>query len=380
MDIAVAKLEDWMRRYYHAVDHDIGSSGVRDLSMAELCAICDVDLFDLKCMTLRDSESFGGPKLRAALADRWTGGDVDSVIVTHGSSEAIYLVMHLVLEPGDEVVVVDPAYQQLYDIAAWRGCRINRWSLRVADGFRSDLPQLRRLARSRPRMIVVNFPHNPTGVSITPAEQEELVAIAAEAGAWLVWDNAFGEMTYSAAPLPLPLRRYDRCICFGTLSKSYGLAGLRVGWCLAPPELLDRMAVLRDYIALYVSPILEFFAELAVRNADRIVGLQRAHAGRNRQSLLDWAGTVPDLVRVVPPDGGVTAFVEFPQTPDVRAMCRQLAERYRVLLVPGDCFGATFRNHARLGFGGTADELAAGLSAVERLARDTAGMGAGVVT
>lgn len=380
MDIAVAKLEDWMRRYYHAVDHDIGSSGVRDLSMADLCAICDVDLSDLKGMMLRDSESFGGRKLRAALADRWTGGDVDPVIVTHGSSEAIYLVMHLVLEPGDELVVVDPAYQQLYDIAAWRGCRITRWPLRVADGFRPDLPLLRRLARSRPRMIVVNFPHNPTGVSITRAEQEEIVAIAAEAGAWLVWDNAFGELTYSAAPLPLPLRRYPRCICFGTLSKSYGLAGLRVGWCLAPPELLHRMAVLRDYIALYVSPVLEFFAELAVRNADRIVGLQREHALRNRQTLLDWAATLPDLVRVTPPDGGVTAFVEFPRTPDVREMCRQLAERYRVLLVPGDCFGPSFRNHARLGFGGTADELAAGLSAVGRLARDTARRGAGTVS
>src|SRR6266545_3091312 len=217
-----------------------------------------------------DSESFGGSRLRAALAYRWTDGDVEPVMVTHGSSEAIYLVMHLALEPGDEVVVLDPAYQQLYDIAAWRGCRITRWPLLAGDGFRADLPRLRELARARPRMIVANFPHNPTGVSITRAEQDELVAIAAECGAWLVWDNAFGEITYTGDPLPLP-RRYDRCICFGTLSKSYGLAGLRVGWCLAPPDLLARMAVLRDYIALYVSPVLEFFAELAVRNADRIV-------------------------------------------------------------------------------------------------------------
>jgi capreomycidine synthase len=365
MDIAVAGLEEWMRWYYHAVDHDIGSSGVRDLSVAELCDLSGIDLADLNGMKIRDSESYGGTGLRAALADRWTGGDVDPVMVTHGSSEAIYLVMHLAVEPGDEIVVLDPAYQQLHDIAAWRGCRINRWPLRAADDFRPDLDELRRLARNRPRMIVVNFPHNPTGVSITPREHEEIVAIAAEAGAWLVWDNAFGEMTYTADPLPLPL--YDRSICFGTLSKSYGLAGLRVGWCIAPPELLRRMAELRDYIALYVSPVLEFFAKQAVRNADRIVGLQREHAARNRQTLLDWAAKLPGLIRVVPPDGGVTAFPEFPQTPDVRAMCRELAERHRTLLVPGDCFGEDFRSHARLGFGGTAEELGAGLSALERL-------------
>lgn len=367
MDIPVAKLEEWMRRYYHAVEHDVGSSGVRDLTTAELAALCEIDLTGLSGMILHDSESFGGPGLREALARRWTGGDPAPVMVTHGSSEAIYLVMHLVPEPGDEIVVVDPAYQQLYDIAAWRGCRLTRWPLRQENDFRPDFTQLRRLTRNRPRMIVVNFPHNPTGVTITPAEQDELVAIAEQSGSWLVWDNAFGELTYPAPPLPLPLSRYERCICFGTLSKSYGLAGLRVGWCLAPPPLLARMARLRDYIALYVSPVLEFFAEHAVRNADRIVALQHRHAERNRGTLLDWSASMADQVRVVPPQGGVSAFVEFPSVPDVRQMCRVLAEEHRVLLVPGDCFGERFGDFARLGFGGTAEELQAGLAAISRL-------------
>lgn len=367
MDIAVARLEAWMRSYYHEVDHDIGSSGVRDLAMTELLAIGGVDLSDLNAMVIRDSESYGGGGLRAALADRWTGGDVDPVMVTHGSSEAIYLMMHLAVEPGDEIIVVDPAYQQLHDIARWRGCRITPWPLRAGEGFRADLPLLRELARSRPRMIVVNFPHNPTGVSITPAEQEEIIAIARAAGAWLVWDNAFGEMTYTGAPLRLPYDRYEKSICFGTLSKSYGLAGLRVGWCIAPPELLARAALLRDYIALYVSPVLEFFAELAVRNADQIVKLQHAHATANRTRLLDWAATMPGEIRIAPPDGGVSAFVEFVGRPDVTGLCHELAQRHRVLLVPGSCFGDAFAGHARLGFGGTVDELTAGLAAVENV-------------
>ncbi|BCB89225.1 capreomycidine synthase [Phytohabitans suffuscus] len=374
MDIAVARLEAWMRSYYHNVDHDVGSSGVRDLSIADLLAISGAGLSDLNALTIRDSETYGGSGLRSALADRWTGGDVDPVMVTHGSSEAIYLVMHLAVGRGDEIVVVDPAYQQLYDVARWRGCRITPWPLRAAEGFRVDLPRLWELARTRPRMIVVNFPHNPTGVSITPAEQDEIIAIAREAGAWLVWDNAFGEMTYTGASLPLPHGRYEKTVCFGTLSKSYGLAGLRVGWCLAPPDLLARAAILRDHIALYVSPVLEFFAELAVRNADRILKLQHEHASANRRRLLDWAATMPDSVRVAPPDGGVTAFVEFLGYPDVTDLCRELAERYRVLLVPGSCFGDAFASYARLGFGGTAAELFAGLSAVEELVRARTGM------
>ncbi|MFF4832694.1 capreomycidine synthase [Streptomyces sp. NPDC001315] len=373
MGIAIAKLEAWMRDYYHKVDHDIGSSGVRDLSMAELRGVCGFEMSELDSMVLHDSEAFGGPGLRAALADRWTGGDVDPVMVTHGSSEAIYIVMHTLLEPGDEVIVVDPAYQQLYDIAGSRGCRITRWPLRADQGFSVDMDALRKLAANGPRMIVVNFPHNPTGASITRAEQDELIAIAAESGAWLVWDNAFGEMTYGTDPLPLPHDRYDKVISFGTLSKSYGLAGMRVGWCLAPPELLDEMAVLRDYIALYVSPVLEFFAEKAVRNADRIVALQHRHASGNLQLVRDWAARLPDLVRLTPPAGGVTTFVEFPGHPDVVRSCRRLAERHRVLLVPGECFGDDYRSYARLGFGGTTAELTAGLSYLEQVLREDSG-------
>src|ERR1019366_9457606 len=176
MRLAIARLEAWMRDYYHDVDCDIGSSGVRDLTLAELRIICGFDLVDLYSMTLHDSESHGGRRLRAALAQRWTGGDEDRVMVTHGSSEAIYIVMNTLLNPGDEVIVADPAYQQLYGIAEGLGCRVTRW---------------------------------------------------------LVWDHAFGEMTYNAPPLPLPDSGYRKRIVFGTLSESYGLAGLRVGWCLA---------------------------------------------------------------------------------------------------------------------------------------------------
>jgi capreomycidine synthase len=372
MNLPVAKLEDWMRHYYHDVDHDIGSSGVLDMTVAELCDVCGFDLSELEPLIFHDSEPLGGRRLRAALADRWTGGDVERVMVTHGSSEAIYLVMHTLLKPGDEVVVVDPAYQQLYDIAGALGCRITRWSLSSEQGFAVDMASLRDLVTSGPRLIVVNFPHNPTGVSITPEQQDELIAIAAASGAWLVWDNAFGEITYDADPLPLPDSRYDKCLSFGTLSKSYGLAGIRTGWCLAPPDLLAEMAFMRDYIALYVSPVLEFFAERAVRNADRIVALQREHARANLDVLLGWARERPDLVRLTPPAGGVTALVELPELPDVTASCRRLAEQHRTLLIPGECFGAAFRNHARLGFGGTTEELRAGLAALDRVLREDA--------
>jgi aspartate/methionine/tyrosine aminotransferase len=132
------------------------------------------------------------------------------------------------------------------------------------------------------------------------------------------------------------------------------------------------MALLRDYIALYVSPVLEFFTERAVRHADRIVAMQQEHARSNLRVLLDWAQRLPELVRLTPPAGGVTVFAEFPGQLDVTGSCRRLAEQHRVLLIPGACFGDAFRNYARLGFGGTAEELTAGLSSVEQVLREDA--------
>ena len=379
MDVVLARLEEWMRRYYHRVDHDIGSSGVQDLTMAELQRLCGFELAELDPMVFHDSESLGGRRLRSALADRWTEGDVDPVMVTHGSSEAIYVAMHTLLEPGDEVVVVDPVYPQLYAIAEAMGCRITRWSLRSGTGFAVDLDRLRALVGRGPRMVVVNFPHNPTGLSLTPDQQRAVVEIVADRGAWLVWDHAFGELTYATDPLPLP-RWYGRSICLGTFSKSYGLAGLRVGWCLAPPDVLARMAVLRDYIALYVSPVLEFLAEQAVRRADLILARQRAHAAANLTRLLEWAGQRPDQLRLQPPDGGVTTLVQVPAEADMTLVCRDLAEQHRVLLVPGECFGDRYQDCARLGFGGSTAELTAGLAALEAvLATDRRPVLAGAV-
>jgi aspartate/methionine/tyrosine aminotransferase len=130
------------------------------------------------------------------------------------------------------------------------------------------------------------------------------------------------------------------------------------------------MALLRDYIALYVSPVLEFFAEHAVRHADKIVALQREHARENLRIVSEWSEGRPELVRFTPPAGGVSAFVELVDQPDVVRSCRRLAEQHRVLLVPGACFGDAYRDYVRLGFGGTRAELTAGLSLLERVLRE----------
>lgn len=348
-----------MREYYFAVDHDIGSSGVQDFTFAELRALVGLEHRELDELVMQDSQTLGGMGLRQALARRWTGGDAERVMVTHGATEANFLLKHALLDAGDEVVALSPIYRQLSGVAEAIGCRVRQWPLHPENGWRPDLDQAGELITPRTRMVVVNFPHNPTGASLTRDEQRALVAACARVGAWLVWDAAFGELTYDVPPLPDPGPLYERAVSMGTLSKAYGLPGLRVGWCLAPPGVLARMAALRDYLTLHLSPMVELIATRAIEHADTIVGMRLAQARANRDRVARWIEEQEGAVSWVPPTGGVCAFPRLHQVPDVEELCHRLAREHRVLLVPGTCFEVP--GHVRLGFGRSPDELEAGL-------------------
>jgi capreomycidine synthase len=365
MEIAPALLEYWMRQYYFDTDIDIGSSGVESYSMADLRRILGLDQSDLDRIVFNDSQTLGGRGLREAIGARWANHGSDRVMATHGSSEGIFLAMSALLRAGDEVIAVSPCYQQLFSIAESRGCKLKHWNLDFERGFVSDLEQLRSLITSRTRMLIVNFPHNPTGASLTPDQQRELVEIVADAGSYLLWDGAFAEMTYDLPPLPDPGAWYDRAITLGTLSKGYGLPGLRVGWCLAAPEVLEKFVHLRDYVTLHLSPLIELIAERAVRNAHLLLRIRMEQARANLAALASWIDCHREFVDWVRPQGGVCAFLRMPGSVDVEAFCHRLAQEYRVLLVPGTRFSRP--GFVRLGFGGSGDTFGEGLARLSDL-------------
>jgi capreomycidine synthase len=363
LKLAPALLENWMREYYFTTDFDIGSSGVESFSMAQLRALLGFTHEEIDGILFADSQTLGGAGVRRAIAGHLARGKVDHVIVTHGSTEANFMTMNALLAPGDEVLVLAPCYQQLYGIAEALGCSLRHWPLRFERGWRPDMAELPRLLGPRTRMVVVNFPHNPTGVSLAPEEQRELLAATERAGAYLVWDGAFSELTYDRPPLPEPVD-FPHAVSMGTMSKAYGLPGLRVGWCIAAPAILERFVRLRDYTTLHLSPLVEFIAQKAMEKADLLLDLRRAQARSNLEVLTRWAEEHGADVSWVRPDGGVSCFMRFPDR-DVDALCLRLAREERVLLVPGSCFGQPA--FARLGFGGSRADLEEGLARLSRL-------------
>ncbi len=357
-----ALLERWMRDYYFSVEIDLGSSGVQDYSLEEIRRLTDLTHTELDDLVMRDSRTLGDPGLRQALAHHLGLEGPEFVVPTHGSSEAIFLVMQTLLEPGDEVVVLDPCYQQLFAFAAAGNSRLLHWPLRFDQQFVVNFDALEGLIGPNTRMVVVNFPHNPTGATIKVEQQARLVRLASRVGAYLLWDSAFARLTYDAPPLSEPIALYERAISLGTLSKTYGMPGLRVGWCVGAPEILQRFAHLRDYTILHLSPLVERIAQRVFEKAEALLAPRRRQAVNNRELVASWIAEQRGRIEWVPPQGGVSCFPRLPHVSNVDAFCRRLAAEAKVMLVPGSCFGHP--QHVRLGFGGPTEELREGLARV----------------
>lgn len=369
MELAPALLERWMRDYYFATEIDIGSSGVQPYSLAELRSLLDISHDDLDRIVFNDSHTLGGPGLRRAIADRYCRGDQTRVMATQGSSEAIFLIMSSLLQPGDEVIACAPCYQQHFSIAESQGCSIKYWTLDFDRDFIPDLDELEAMIGPKTRMVVVNFPHNPTGATIDASLQRALVDVAAKHGLYLVWDAAFAELVHEGEPLADPGSWYDRTITFGTLSKAFGLPGLRVGWIIAQPEVLESCVNLRDHTTLHLSPLNELIAERAVERAEALIEPRLTAAQTNLALLADWVESHRDCVDWVRPRGGVCAFVRFATVGDVEALCHTLARQHGVLLVPGSSFHQPA--FVRLGFGSPTAEFQEGLARVSHVLRSS---------
>lgn len=358
-----APLEDWLRDYYFEATVDISSSGVEPYTFGELQQLLDLDAGALEGVSFRDSRSAGADRIRRLVAARYGSDDPSRVIVAHGSTEAQLLVLAATLRPGDEVVVVHPAYHSLVGPVQALGCRVTPWHLRPEEGFRPNLDDLERLVNPRTRMVVVNFPHNPTGVTLTDIEQRRLVEIVARHEAFLFWDGAFEDLAFDRSPLPPVTALYEFGMSFGTMSKSFGLPGLRVGWGVLPSAAVVRSAVaVRDYTTLALSPLVELIALAVLERADIVLASRLRLASTNRVLVATWLRDHAHLISCAGPNAGVVVFPRLTAVRDTEAFCHRLMENHRVLLVPGECFEAP--GYARLGFGGDSEVLQTGLRAL----------------
>jgi aspartate/methionine/tyrosine aminotransferase len=335
--------------------------------MAEHYGMTDIRR-QMEELVLTYDETPGTRELRTSLA-RLYDVEADEILVTNGAIEANYLLFQTLVSPGDVVVVMFPAYQQLYEVAGALGAEVRRWELRFEEKFRPNLEALRDLIDERTQLIVINTPHNPTGAALTGEELRQILKWADEVGAYVLSDETYqGIQLYEGQTWAPPARTLSSLgISVGTLSKSLGLAGLRIGWIAATPELIEECWAYRDYSSISCSRLSDFLAVCALslrsRLIERAVGIARHNLGVLRDFMADHT----EHFDFVPPQAGLLTFPRLKQSSDSRQFCRELSTKKGVLLVPGWAFEV--ESFLRIGFGEDPELFQTGLQLLSEYVR-----------
>jgi aspartate/methionine/tyrosine aminotransferase len=348
-------LERWFARWEFAVDHLLCASDVEGWAMADLLELADDETAAMwRELRLGYTESTGHPLLRAEIAELYEEAGPDDVLVFAGAEEAIFCLVNVILGPGDHAVVTWPGYQSLYEVARAAGADVTLHELREEQRWSLDVERLVAALRPETRLVVVNAPHNPTGMLPTHPEWARLTDALADRNVHLLADEVYRFLELAESDRLLPgADAFPRGISLGVMSKSFAMAGLRIGWLATRDrELLDRCARFKDYTTICSAAPSEVLALIGLRARDRVLARSRRIVADNLDLLRDFFRERADRFAWVPPRGGSVAFPRLLGEVSIDEFAGGLVEAEGVLLLPGSQFGHA-ANHFRVGYGRT---------------------------
>lgn len=362
MQIKPFLLERWFAKYEFKVKYNLCASCASSTNTTQLLRLAGLAAADkYLSLDLDYTQNPGNPELREQISNLYNHLNPEHIQVTTGASEAIFLLMNCLAEPGDNLVVLDPIYQSLFQVAESVGAEVRRWPLNEPD-FTLNLQLLPELIDDRTKMVVVNYPHSPTGAMITREEQKQLISIIEQHDCYLIADEVYAGIVYHHEDaLPRAADLSPRAISIGDITKPWGLGGLRIGWLAArQPDLLNACSAMRDYTTMCNAAPAEFLAAIALQHSDQILPAKIRQARENIALWKKFCDQHPGVFSWVPPRGGFTAFPRLEPDISVEDFCRRLAEEYGVLLLPGSTFNRD--RHLRIGFGKDPQQYAQGLA------------------
>jgi len=331
----------------------LATSGVLDLPLAELP-------LRLEQLELTGPSLYGYEPLQALLAAK-CGVAPDCVVAATGTSMGNHLVMAALLEAGDQVLIERPTYEPLLAAARYLGAEIRRFDRRFDSDFQIDVEEIARRLNAKTRLIVISNLHNPSGARTGPETLKQVGELARSVGARVLVDEVYLETLYSEAP-PSAFHLGASFVATSSLTKAYGLGGLRCGWALAEPELARRLWRLNDLFGVIPAHLAERASVAVLQNLERLAARSRAILQANRV-LLDRFLESCDELDVFRPEHGTILFPRL-RKGSATEFCALLREKYETAVVPGAFF--ELPDHFRLGIGGRSEVLAEGL---ERMAQ-----------
>lgn len=357
------RMERWQSTYEHRVEINLSESGVHPLTVDELLELSGRDI-DVGSTLLSYGQSNGSDELRALIADQYESASDASVLVTVGGAEANFTSFWHLMEASEKAAIVLPTYGQVPGLLESFGSRLLPVHLREEDGWQPDLGALEQALGDGASFVLITNPNNPTGASLTGESMDEIARLTEEHGAWILADEVYAGAETGTERTPSFWGSHDRVLVTNSLSKAYGLPGLRLGWIVGPDHLMEGLWGRTDYTTIAVASLSDALACAALQpEARRRIGERtRGIVRKNLGVIEEWMASQEGRFRYRAPDAGAICYTHY----DAPINSSDFAEKLRVekslLVVPGDHFGMD--HYLRLGFGNPEDELLEGLGRV----------------
>ncbi len=275
MKLTPFEMERWQSTYEHRVRFNLSESGVNPLSLDELLELSGHDLRSLGDLHLGYGQSNGSDQLRQLIAAMYPGAQVDNVLVTVGGAEANFATFWQLMEPGEKAAVMLPNYMQVPGLLANFRAEALPFHLREETGWQPDLEELRAALDRGARFVLVTNPNNPTGRSLAPEARDRIVELAALHGAWILADEVYQGAEVTGVETLSFWGTYDRVLVTNSLSKAYGLPGLRIGWVVGPEDVVAELWSRTDYTTITPASLSDRLACLALEPSTRARILKR---------------------------------------------------------------------------------------------------------
>jgi aspartate/methionine/tyrosine aminotransferase len=351
MQITPFRIEEYMGQYEFRARYLLSSSDAESQTIEELLALEPGAHDAFLKHWCGYTESPGAPWLREVLATIYTQIRPDQVVVVSAAEEAIFVFYHALLTPNDHAIVETPCYESAFTLPVSTGAAVSKWRRKPENAWAHDLAALESLIRPNTRAIYINSPHNPTGLLMPLNIFRGVLDLAARHNIYVFSDEVYRELEHDPSTrLPAACDLYDRALSLGSVSKTYGLPGLRLGWLASrDTAFLLRIISLKHYTTICASAPSEYLTALAMRHRQKLIDRSRQIVLRNLPQLSAFFSLHSDLFEWTPPNASTIGFVRFKPVKDVQAFCEQLVREAGVLLLPGSVYDEP--RHIRFGYG-----------------------------
>jgi aspartate/methionine/tyrosine aminotransferase len=351
MQITPFRIEEYMGKHEFSARYLLSSSDAESVTIEEILSLEPGAHDAFMKLWCGYTESPGAPWLREVLAAIYKTIHADKLVVVSAAEEAIFLFYHALLTPRDHAIVETPCYESALTLPKSTGAAVSEWKRKPENGWAHDVEALSALIRPNTRAVYINTPHNPTGLLMPPEIFRQVLELAAKHNIYVFSDEVYRELEHDPAMrLPAACDLYDRALSLGSVSKSYGLPGLRLAWLAShDQDSLQKIISLKHYTTICASAPSEFLTALAFRHREKFMERNLQIVRHNLPLLTAFFARYNNLFEWTPPNAATIGFARFKPHQDVQEWCENLVRDAGVLLLPGTVYDEP--RHIRFGYG-----------------------------